>query len=139
MRCLRIHPIKEGKLVCSDCMTRTVRKQATSRKQPSTCLCYKCHADKQGPFAFEHPPVREKLRYLSEPHGTVTNNLLRQPLQSFAAVPPGHYAQHPPGNINLRVDTDSTLRQPFIQIALSVTRRSTVRSDLPARRCFLYR
>ncbi len=42
-------------------------------------LCYKCHAEKQGPFAYPHPPVDENCAICHEPHGTVANNLLRQP------------------------------------------------------------
>jgi len=42
-------------------------------------VCYKCHAEKQGPFAYEHPPVTEDCSICHEPHGAVTNNLLRQP------------------------------------------------------------
>jgi DmsE family decaheme c-type cytochrome len=42
-------------------------------------VCYKCHAEKQGPFAYEHPPVTENCAICHDPHGTVANNLLRQP------------------------------------------------------------
>jgi DmsE family decaheme c-type cytochrome len=42
-------------------------------------VCYKCHAEKRGPFVWEHPPVTENCAYCHEPHGTVANNLLRQP------------------------------------------------------------
>ena len=42
-------------------------------------LCYKCHAEKTGPFAYPHPPVNENCAICHEPHGTVANNLLKQP------------------------------------------------------------
>jgi DmsE family decaheme c-type cytochrome len=42
-------------------------------------VCYRCHADKQGPFAYEHPPVTENCAICHDPHGAVANNLLRQP------------------------------------------------------------
>ena len=73
------HPLKEGKMTCADChnphngenkfMLRT-----TGRLND---LCFKCHADKEGPFVFEHAPVTEKCTICHEPHGTVANNLLR--------------------------------------------------------------
>ena len=41
-------------------------------------LCYKCHADKEGPFAFEHAPVVENCTICHDPHGSVADNLLKQ-------------------------------------------------------------
>ena len=43
-------------------------------------LCYTCHADKQGPFVYEHAPVTENCVYCHNPHGAVADNLLRQPV-----------------------------------------------------------
>ncbi len=73
------HPLKEGKMTCADChnphngenkfMLRTAGRLND--------LCFKCHADKEGPFVFEHAPVTEKCTICHEPHGTVANNLLR--------------------------------------------------------------
>ena len=55
------HPIKEGKMVCSDCHDPHGQYGNENNLKEATInlLCYKCHAEKQGPFAFEHPPVRE--------------------------------------------------------------------------------
>jgi DmsE family decaheme c-type cytochrome len=39
-------------------------------------LCYKCHADKRGPFAFEHPPVPENCLNCHEIHGSNHTKLL---------------------------------------------------------------
>ncbi|MCK4890743.1 MAG: cytochrome C, partial [Candidatus Aminicenantes bacterium] len=39
---------------------------------------YSCHADKRGPFVFEHAPVQEDCMSCHNPHGTVANNLLKQ-------------------------------------------------------------
>jgi DmsE family decaheme c-type cytochrome len=41
-------------------------------------LCYECHTNHQGPFIFEHPPVEEDCSTCHEPHGSVTNFLLKQ-------------------------------------------------------------
>jgi DmsE family decaheme c-type cytochrome len=73
------HPIKEGKMVCSDCHDPHGQAQGNLKEQTVNLLCYKCHAEKQGPFAYEHPPVTESCTICHEAHGTVTNNLLRQP------------------------------------------------------------
>lgn len=73
------HPIKEGKMVCSDCHDAHGQQEGNIKAEHVTLLCWKCHADKQGPFAYEHPPVTEDCGICHNPHGTVTNNLLKQP------------------------------------------------------------
>lgn len=73
------HPIKEGKLICGDCHDPHGQTQNNLTEPTVNMVCYKCHAEKQGPFVYEHPPVTENCDYCHEPHGTVANNLLRQP------------------------------------------------------------
>jgi DmsE family decaheme c-type cytochrome len=73
------HPIKEGKMVCSDCHDGHGQTHGNLKEPTVNMVCYKCHAEKQGPFLFEHPPVTENCGICHEPHGTVENNLLRQP------------------------------------------------------------
>jgi DmsE family decaheme c-type cytochrome len=44
-------------------------------------VCLKCHSDKRGPFAFEHPPVRvEGCEMCHSPHGSTNSRLLRRPV-----------------------------------------------------------
>jgi DmsE family decaheme c-type cytochrome len=38
--------------------------------------CYKCHADKRGPFLFEHPPTRESCLNCHNPHGSMHDFML---------------------------------------------------------------
>ena len=73
------HPIAEGKMVCSSC--HDAHGQASGHLKEATVneVCYECHADKEGPFAYEHAPVTENCAHCHEPHGTVANDLLRQP------------------------------------------------------------
>jgi DmsE family decaheme c-type cytochrome len=93
------HPIKEGKMVCSDCHDPHGQETRNLKEATINLLCYKCHAEKQGPFAFEHPPVRENCAICHEPHGTVANNLLRQPATFLCLrCHPGHNAVHGPGS-----------------------------------------
>ncbi len=73
------HPIKEGKMVCSDCHDGHGQSQGNLKEATINQVCYRCHADKQGPFVYEHPPVTENCAICHEPHGTVANNLMRQP------------------------------------------------------------
>jgi DmsE family decaheme c-type cytochrome len=73
------HPLREGKINCSDC--HDSHGSATNNlKEPTVNLvCYRCHADKQGPFVWQHPPVEENCGICHNPHGAVANNLLHQP------------------------------------------------------------
>ncbi len=66
-------------MFCSDCHDPHGQREDSIRADGPNLLCYKCHADKQGPFAYEHPPVTENCLICHSPHGTVANNLLKQP------------------------------------------------------------
>jgi DmsE family decaheme c-type cytochrome len=73
------HPIIEGKVKCSDChnphgaLTPAMVKQPTINDQ-----CYSCHADKRGPYVFNHPPVEENCATCHNPHGSVHARLLNE-------------------------------------------------------------
>ena len=73
------HPLREGKMQCSDCHDAHGQAEGHLREDTVNLTCYKCHADKQGPFVYQHAPVEEDCSYCHNPHGTVTNNLLHQP------------------------------------------------------------
>ena len=73
------HPMREGKMTCSSCHNHhgsIVQNLKTHERLNDLCL--KCHADKQGPFIFEHAPVLEDCMICHDAHGTVANNLLKQ-------------------------------------------------------------
>ncbi len=74
------HRVNEDLVQCDDCHnvhgTATVRQ---ARSLPSgDAVCYKCHADKQGPFAYEHVPVKtEGCTTCHTPHGSTNPRLLK--------------------------------------------------------------
>ena len=85
------HRVDEGFMQCTDChnphgaFAATWRmgdrprmvEQALGNEEP----CMKCHADKRGPFVFEHPPVRvEGCEICHFPHGSPNTRLLRRPV-----------------------------------------------------------
>jgi DmsE family decaheme c-type cytochrome len=39
--------------------------------------CYKCHAEKRGPFLFEHAPVRENCLACHDAHGSNNEYMLK--------------------------------------------------------------
>ncbi len=73
------HPIREGKIRCSDCHEAHGEDHKSLKAQTLNELCYECHAEKEGPFVWEHAPVTENCANCHEAHGTVANNLLQQP------------------------------------------------------------
>jgi DmsE family decaheme c-type cytochrome len=93
------HPIKEGKMVCSDCHDPHGQETGNLKEATINLVCYKGHGEKQGPFAFEHPPVRENCCICHNPHGAVADNLLKQP-PTFLCLRchAGHNGYHPPGS-----------------------------------------
>jgi DmsE family decaheme c-type cytochrome len=79
------HRVPEGGMQCRDChqqhgsfnLTQTVETVGGL-----SALCLRCHADKEGPFVFEHVPLRES-RFLQDkclachvPHGSINNRML---------------------------------------------------------------
>ena len=72
------HPIKEGKVVCSDCHNPHGSVGPTLMVRDSVNdTCYTCHMEKRGPFVRNHPPVLENCAICHNPHGTTTPNLLK--------------------------------------------------------------
>ena len=59
--------------------TRTARCRRSMVKQPTiNDQCYSCHADKRGPYVFNHPPVEENCASCHNPHGSVHYKLLNE-------------------------------------------------------------
>jgi len=70
-------PVREGKLVCSDCHNPHGSTTEGMLSSPSVNdNCYRCHAEKRGPTLFEHPPVRENCLNCHDPHGSIHESLL---------------------------------------------------------------
>lgn len=71
-------PVREGKLECSTCHnphgSTNVR---LLRKGDSVAeLCTSCHADKRGPFLWEHAPSRDGCVTCHDPHGSSNERML---------------------------------------------------------------
>jgi DmsE family decaheme c-type cytochrome len=71
-------PIREGKITCTNCHNpHGSFSEALLREATVNDNCYKCHAEKRGPFLFEHAPVRENCLNCHDPHGSINDFLLR--------------------------------------------------------------
>jgi DmsE family decaheme c-type cytochrome len=72
------HPIREGKVVCAECHNphgSTGPKMLVKNTVNQTC--YTCHAEKRGPFLWEHSPAQDDCSNCHTPHGSTVNNLLK--------------------------------------------------------------
>jgi DmsE family decaheme c-type cytochrome len=72
------HPIAEGKITCQDCHNVHGGSVDLAMNDDQRELCFTCHADKEGPFLFEHAPVNEDCGLCHTPHGSVAENLLKE-------------------------------------------------------------
>lgn len=71
------HRVPEGLMKCSDCHQPHGTASPVKLRSEGWEACVKCHAEKRGPFVFEHASVHvEGCVACHTPHGSVTRNLL---------------------------------------------------------------
>lgn len=71
------HPIEEARTACVDCHNPHGSSTEAMLAEPTlNDNCYGCHAEKRGPYLFEHAPVTEDCSHCHEPHGSVNAALL---------------------------------------------------------------
>ena len=71
------HPVRFGSLACSDCHSAHGSNAPAMLVQPTVNqTCTTCHAEKRGPFLWEHAPVAENCTLCHTPHGSVRRFLL---------------------------------------------------------------
>lgn len=71
------HAIREGKVVCSDCHNSHGSNGPAMLKQLSlNDNCFECHAEKRGPYLWEHYPATEDCSLCHRSHGSMHKALL---------------------------------------------------------------
>lgn len=72
------HPIREGFLECSSChQPHGSVSDAMLAGDTVNDTCYGCHAEKRGPFLWEHAPVSENCLNCHEAHGSTREAMLK--------------------------------------------------------------
>ena len=75
------HKVLEGQMKCSDCHNPHggFELRQTKLGIGADAACIRCHTDKQGPFVFEHAPLKvEGCAACHIPHGTQNPKLLKR-------------------------------------------------------------
>lgn len=73
------HPVPERKVICTDCHDpHGTTADKLLRRGTVKATCTECHADKEGPFVFEHADVVEDCTNCHNQHGSVNNFLLKE-------------------------------------------------------------
>jgi DmsE family decaheme c-type cytochrome len=71
-------PVREGKMECTTCHnphgSTNARMLRTGNWINETCTA--CHAEKRGPFLWDHAPVREGCNTCHDPHGSSNDRML---------------------------------------------------------------
>ena len=71
-------PVREGKMDCSSCHAVHGSTNVKLLRSGNTVneACTKCHAEKRGPFLWDHAPVRENCTTCHDPHGSSNDRML---------------------------------------------------------------
>jgi DmsE family decaheme c-type cytochrome len=78
-----VHPVRFAQMACNSCHEVHGAMAAKLLIKPTLNeTCYTCHAEKRGPFLWEHAPVAEDCTNCHTPHGSLHPTLLvrRAPL-----------------------------------------------------------
>jgi len=71
------HPIAEKKIFCTDCHDpHGTLADHQLREETVKATCARCHAEKEGPFTYEHAENTEECTRCHDPHGTVNDHML---------------------------------------------------------------
>ena len=102
------HPIVEGKVKCTSCHNpHGALSPAMVNAESIKELCTTCHADKRGPFVYEHAPVEESCLNCHNPHGSRSVKLLNEKVPNLCQD--CHDASSHPGTM---YDADNNFKPP---------------------------
>jgi DmsE family decaheme c-type cytochrome len=90
-------PVREGKMNCSSCHNVHGSTNVKLLKAGTTIdeSCVSCHAEKRGPFLWDHAPVSDSCTTCHDPHGS-NNDRMLVAKQPFLCQRCHVTARHPP-------------------------------------------
>jgi DmsE family decaheme c-type cytochrome len=100
-------PLGEKKMECTSCHNPHGSANPKLLLASSTNeTCFSCHADKRGPFMWEHPPVVENCANCHDPHGSNQPKMLKISRPRLCQQCHGGASGHPTGPKSLAVTGD---------------------------------
>ena len=73
------HPLRDEQMACTGCHApHGSTSEAALKRDTVNDTCYTCHAEKRGPFLWEHQPVSEDCGLCHQPHGSAHPGMLKQ-------------------------------------------------------------
>ncbi len=131
-------PVREGAMTCSSC--HNVHGAANVRLLKSggsiAEFCVTCHAEKRGPFLWEHAPVTENCATCHEPHGTNNERILKAKLP-FLCQRCHVTSRHPPTVYEGNVLTSSSSANRIAGRGCVVCHQQLHGSNSPSGKAFL--
>ena len=107
------HPLRFGEMTCTDCHNpHDGNNDFQLIRSTVNDTCYTCHAEKRGPFLWEHAPVTEDCTLCHNPHGSNHAALLKQrpPLLCQQCHSPGGH----PATAYTSETTENSFQQRFL-------------------------
>ena len=135
------HPIIEGKVTCSSCHNpHGAQSHAMVKQETVQAQCWSCHADKRGPFLFQHPAVEENCLSCHAPHGSSHSKLLNERVPNICqdchdwSLHPGTAYSGDQGFIRIAGSTATTANTRFIARSCLNCHNAIHGSNAPAAR-----
>ncbi len=73
------HPLRFGKMSCTGChQPHSSENEASLNQFTVNDTCFTCHAEKRGPFLWEHAPASEDCSLCHQAHGSSHNAMLKK-------------------------------------------------------------
>jgi len=106
-------PMREGLISCMDCHNPHGSGSDAALVKPSINeTCYQCHAEKRGPFIWEHAPVQESCATCHDPHGSSHKSMMkmRPPYMCQSC----HQTTHHPSGLKNGSDLNEPVSKPTV-------------------------
>ncbi len=131
-------PVREGKLACASCHNVHGSTNVKLLKTGATVdeSCTSCHAEKRGPFLWEHAPVANSCITCHDPHGS-NNDRMLQAKQPFLCQRCHVTSRHPPTVYEGFLLSNSTNGNKIFGRSCTVCHQQIHGSNAPTGKAFL--